>query len=83
MTEQCAFCGNKHLTAKTTRYLHQQGDELMMVDDTPCMECDFCGEQYFDAKVLKQIERDHKEICEHRKQPSRFVQVAIEEYRAA
>ncbi len=83
MTEQCAFCGNKNLTAKTTRYLHQQGDELMIVDDTPCMECDFCGEQYFDAKVLKQIERDHREICEHRKQPRRFVQVAIEEFRAA
>lgn len=45
MTEQCAFCGNKNLTAKTTRYLHQQGDDLMIFDDTPCMECDFCGEQ--------------------------------------
>jgi len=83
MTEQCVFCGNAHLTAKKTRYLHQVGDEMLIVDQVPCIECDFCGEQYFEAQVLKQIEADHQAITEHRKQPSRFVSVAVEEYRAA
>lgn len=82
MTEQCAFCGHKHLTAKTTRYLHQQGGELLFVDDVPCLECGFCGEQYFDVKVLKQIERDHLEINARRKQPTRFIQVAVEAFGA-
>ena len=26
MSQHCAFCGNKHLSAKTTRYIHQQAD---------------------------------------------------------
>ncbi|WP_427500755.1 YgiT-type zinc finger protein [Methylomonas sp. MED-D] len=81
--EQCAFCGNTHLTAKTTRYLHQAQGEMLIVEHVPCIECDFCGEQYFDVQVLKQIEADHQAINEHRKQPARFVQVAVEEYHAA
>lgn len=83
MTEQCVFCGNKHLTAKTTRYLHQNQDEMLIVEQVPCIECDFCGEQYFDIEVLKKIEADHDDINEHRKQPSRFVRVAVEEFNAA
>ena len=83
MTEQCVFCGNKHLTAKTTRYLHQNQGEMLIVEQVPCIECDFCGEQYFDIQVLKKIEADHDDINEHRKQPSRFVRVAVEEFNAA
>jgi len=41
MTEQCVFCGNKHLTAKTTRYLHQNHEEMLIVEQVPCLECDF------------------------------------------
>lgn len=82
MSEQCVFCGHKHLTAKTTRYLHQQDGELLFVDDVPCLECSFCGEQYFDAKVLKQIELDHQEINARRKQPTHFIQVAVETFGA-
>ena len=59
--EQCAFCGNKHLTPKTTRYLHQRGEDRLFVEQVPCVECDFCGEQYFDIQVLKKIESDHLE----------------------
>ncbi len=83
MTEQCVFCGNKHLTAKTTRYRHQNQDEMLIVEQVPCIECDFCGEQYFDIQVLKKIEADHDDINQHRKQPSRFMQVAVEEFNAA
>lgn len=83
MIEQCAFCGNTNLTAKTTRYLHQAQDEMLIVEHVPCIECDFCGEQYFEAKVLKQIEADHLAISERRKQPSRVMQVAVEEFKAA
>jgi YgiT-type zinc finger domain-containing protein len=57
MTEQCAFCGNKHLTPKTTRYLHQHDEQLLIVDGVPCLECDFCGEQYFEIDVLKRMRR--------------------------
>lgn len=83
MIAQCVFCGNKHLTAKQTQYLHQAHNEMLIVELVPCIECDFCGEQYFDVQTLKQIEADHLAISEHRKQPSRFVQVAVEEFRAA
>jgi YgiT-type zinc finger domain-containing protein len=57
MTQQCVFCGNKHLTPKTTRYLHQNQDqdEMLIVEQVPCIECDFCGEQYFDIQVLKKL----------------------------
>ncbi|PZN74915.1 MAG: YgiT-type zinc finger domain-containing protein [Candidatus Methylumidiphilus alinenensis] len=82
MAEQCAFCGNKHLTAKTTRYLHRHGEELLFVEHVPCVECDFCGEQYFDIAVLKKIEADHLEIAEQRKLPQRYLRVAVEEFKA-
>jgi YgiT-type zinc finger domain-containing protein len=59
MSHHCPFCGHKHLTAKTTRYIHQQADELLIVDEVPCLECDYCGEPYFDAAVLKAIEAEH------------------------
>jgi YgiT-type zinc finger domain-containing protein len=80
MIEQCAFCGNKNLTDKTTRYLHRQGEALLFVEHVPCVECEFCGEQYFDIQILKKIETDHLEIAEHRRQPLRYLQVAVEDF---
>ncbi len=80
MPEQCAFCGNRNLTPKTTRYLHQRDEEMLIVEDVPCLECDFCGEQYFDVGVLKRIEADHRDIAEHRRQPARYIQVAVEAF---
>jgi YgiT-type zinc finger domain-containing protein len=80
MAEKCAFCGNKNLSAKTTLYLHQQNEEMLIVEDVPCLECDFCGEQYFDIDVLKRIETDHREIAEHRREPKRYVRVAVEAF---
>lgn len=80
MPEQCAFCGNKHLSARTTRYLHHRNEEMLIVEGVPCLECDFCGEQFFDIDVLKRIETDHSEIAEHRRQPKRFMQVAVETF---
>ena len=78
MSEPCAFCGHKHLAPKTTRYLHQQAEAMLRVEDVPCLECDFCGDPYFDIGVLKKIEADHREITEHRRQPERYVRVAVE-----
>lgn len=80
MPESCAFCGNTHLTPKTTRYLHQGQNEMLIMEQVPCLECDFCGEQYFDVGVLKRIEEDHREIASHRRQPARYVQVAVETF---
>ncbi|HLF96794.1 MAG TPA: YgiT-type zinc finger protein [Methylococcaceae bacterium] len=80
MAEQCAFCGNKHLHAKTTRYIHQENDELLIVDEVPCTECDFCGEQYFDVTVLKSIEAEHLAILRHQKVPRQVRPVAMETF---
>lgn len=80
MSQHCAFCGHKHLSAKTTRYIHQQADELLIVDEVPCLECDYCGEQYFDAAVLKKIEAEHTAIVQHRKQPQAVKPVAVESF---
>ena len=71
MSETCTFCGNMHLTRKTTRYLHHQGEDMLIVDNVPCVECDFCGEQYFAIDVLKKIEGDHEAIAQQRKKPCR------------
>lgn len=80
MTEQCAFCGNTHLSATTARYLHQCNGALLIVEDVPCLQCDFCGEQYFEIDTLKRIEADHREIKEQRRQPLSYVQVAMERF---
>lgn len=80
MSESCAFCGHKHLSAKTTRYFHEQGDEILIVNAVPCLECDYCGEQYFDAAVLKYIEAEHFAILQQGKTPQSVRQVAIEEF---
>jgi YgiT-type zinc finger domain-containing protein len=82
MAEQCAFCGNKHLTPTTTSYLHRCGEDMLFVEHVPCLECDFCGEQYFDIRVLKKIESDHLDIAEQRRPPQRFLRVAVEEFDA-
>jgi len=82
MSQHCAFCGHRHLVAKTTRYLHQQGDELLIVEDVPCSECGYCGEHYFDAAVLKKIEAEHAEILYQGKQPQAVKTVALESFAA-
>lgn len=80
MSQHCAFCGHRHLSAKTTRYIHQQDSELLIVDDVPCLECDYCGEQYFDAAVLKTIETEHTAIVQQGKKPQTVKPVAVESF---
>ncbi len=80
MSQHCAFCGHKHLTARTTRYIHQQADELLIVNEVPCLECNYCGEQYFDVSVLKRIEAEHRAIVLQGKQPQAIKPVAVESF---
>jgi YgiT-type zinc finger domain-containing protein len=82
MSKQCSFCGNRHLSAKQTRYIHQQDGELLIVENVPCIECDYCGEQYFEIQTLKKIEADHLALAGHQKQPSRTLRVAVEDFHA-
>ncbi|QVL47961.1 MAG: type II toxin-antitoxin system MqsA family antitoxin [Thiocapsa sp.] len=82
MTQQCSFCGHAHLIEKRTRYIHQIGDEILIVEDVPCLECEYCGEQYFAIDILKKIEADHLAVADHRKQPSRILQVAVEDFQS-
>ncbi|NEX16530.1 MAG: YgiT-type zinc finger domain-containing protein, partial [Halochromatium sp.] len=56
MSSNCQFCGHAHVTPTTARYIHQQGDELLIVEEVPCLRCDYCGEEYFDISTLKKIE---------------------------
>ena len=79
MTEQCSSCGNRNLSHKHTRYVHQQAGEMLIVEDVPCIECDFCGEQYFDIETLKKIEADHLALTAHQRWPSRTLKVAVED----
>jgi YgiT-type zinc finger domain-containing protein len=82
MAEQCVFCGHKHLDNKTTRYIYQKDQQMLVVDNVPCMECTFCGEQYFDAVVLQKIENDYSAIAHHQRQPQRVMNVAVEDFTA-
>jgi YgiT-type zinc finger domain-containing protein len=82
MTEQCVFCGHKHLSNKTTRYIYQKDQQMLVVDNVPCMECTFCGEQYFDAIVLQKIENDYSAIVHQQRQPQRVMNVAVEDFTA-
>ncbi len=79
MSEQCVFCGHKHLFNKTTRYIYQKEARMLVVEHVPCLECTFCGEQYFDALVLQKIENDYQAITHQQRQPQRVMQVAVEE----
>jgi YgiT-type zinc finger domain-containing protein len=45
--------------ATTTRYIHQQRDDILIVDDVPCLRCEHCGEEYYDITTLKKVEADH------------------------
>lgn len=82
MSQKCNFCGHAHLSATRTRYIHQEGDDILIVDDVPCIECEYCGEQYFAIDTLKKIETDHHALSDHRKQPKRTLAVAVEEFGA-
>ena len=80
MSQKCNFCGHAHLSETRTRYIHQQGDDILIVDDVPCIQCEYCGEQYFAIDTLKKIEADHVALSAHRKRPLRMLQVAVEEF---
>jgi YgiT-type zinc finger domain-containing protein len=80
MTATSRCCGHRHLSAKTSRYLHQHGEELLIVDDVPGLECDDCGEPYFDASVLPAIEAEHLAIVQRRKVPRAVRTVALDSY---
>jgi YgiT-type zinc finger domain-containing protein len=82
MSSNCQFCGHAHLTPTTTRYIHQQGDELLIVEEVPCLRCDYCGEEYCDISTLKKIEADHLALATHRKRPARKIEVAVEPFSA-
>jgi YgiT-type zinc finger domain-containing protein len=82
MSEKCSFCGHAHLVRTQTRYFHQQGDDILIVDDVPCIKCEYCGEQYFAIETLKKIEADHAALSTHRKQPQRILEVAVEQFPA-
>jgi YgiT-type zinc finger domain-containing protein len=82
MSQQCNFCGHAHLVPKQIRYIHQLGDDMLIVDDVPCLECEYCGEPYFAIDILKKIEADHAALADHSKQPARTLQVAVEDYRS-
>ncbi|GAK49788.1 hypothetical protein U14_01012 [Candidatus Moduliflexus flocculans] len=58
----CHFCGNTEFKQRTVQYLYRHDNNLLFVNNVPCVECAYCGEQYFEAKVLKQIEQDYQEI---------------------
>ena len=80
MSEQCTFCGHKHLSSKTTRYIYQKDEQMLVVGHVPCLECTFCGVQYFDAVVLEKIENDYKTVNYQQRQPQRIIQVAVEDF---
>jgi YgiT-type zinc finger domain-containing protein len=80
MSEPCVFCGHKHLSNKTTRYIYQKNEQMLVVENVPCQECTFCGEQYFDVLVLQKIENDHLAIIQHQKQPDRIMQMAVDDF---
>jgi YgiT-type zinc finger domain-containing protein len=82
MTEQCVFCGHKHLENKLTRYIYQKQEQFLVVEHVPCLECTFCGEQYFEAVVLQKIENDYLAIANQHKKPKKFMQVAVEDFAA-
>lgn len=82
MSEQCSFCGHAHLAATTSRYIHQRGDDILIVDDLPCLRCGSCSEEYYDVATLKKIEADHAALSAGRKRPARTVQVAVEPFAA-
>jgi YgiT-type zinc finger domain-containing protein len=82
MSQQCSFCGHANLSERHTRYIHHDGDNMLVVENVPCLECEYCGEQYFAIEALKKIEADHAALTAHRKLPSRTLQVAVEEFRS-
>ena len=83
MSKHCVFCGHKHLDRKTTRNIYQKDQQMLVVENVPCLECTFCGEQYFDAGVLQKIENDYLAITHHQqRQPRRVMQVAVEDFAA-
>ena len=82
MSEHCVFCGHKHLSSKTTRYIYQKDQQMLVVEHVPRLESTFCGEQYFDAGVLQKIENDYLAITRQQRQPQRVRQVAVEDFSA-
>jgi len=41
MSGQCVFCGHKRLNNKSTRYIYQKDQQMLVVKNVPCLECTF------------------------------------------
>jgi len=80
--KQCNFCENTNLTHKTTDYIYRHREHFMLFKNVPAEIFDYCGERYYEAKVLKRIEKEFFEILNHRKEPSRKIEMPVEEYAA-
>jgi YgiT-type zinc finger domain-containing protein len=80
MLKVCSFCGNKNLNSKRVQYIYRRDGSYLIVNNVPCEECDYCGEQYFEAQTLKKIEADFDSIYLTGKEPTKSIQVPVEEF---
>ena len=78
MIEICNFCGNKSFKEKNVKYIYEQDDKFLIVNDVPCVQCDFCGEQYFHAAVLEKIEDEFNQLYTYGKKPKFEINVPLE-----
>jgi len=76
----CNFCENENLSQKTTDYIYRHKGHFMLFKNVPAEVCDYCGERYFEANVLKRIEKEFFDILNHRKKPSKKIEMPVEDY---
>jgi YgiT-type zinc finger domain-containing protein len=80
MIKICHFCGNKSFNKRNVKYIYEQENKFLIVNDVPCVQCDFCGEQYFKATVLKTIEDEFNQLYTYGKKPKIEINVPIEQF---
>jgi len=80
MKQVCHFCGNKNFKKTSVQYIYRNHQQLLIVDDVPCMQCEYCGEQYFEGNVLRQIEEEFNTIYKKGKKVKKELHVPIEHF---
>ena len=80
MKQVCHFCGNKNFKKTSVQYIYRHHQQLLIVDDVPCMQCEYCGEQYFEGNVLRQIEEEFNTIYKKGKKVKKELHVPIEHF---
>jgi YgiT-type zinc finger domain-containing protein len=72
---RCVFCGGK-IISKNVTFIHEQGEQLLLIRDVPAEVCTNCGEKTYSPEITDEIIK----FAKQRFKPVKLLQVPVFDY---